>query len=75
MAKMLGMMLLRDIALGDKKKSCSRSEISSLSPILKCGRAMSGRSEFGRVNQRGTSRNGLANHAKNLNLNRDYTKA
>jgi hypothetical protein len=67
-----GMMLLRDIALGDKKELLTKANILFI-PILNVdGHAR--RSQFGRVNQRGPVEMGWRTNAQNLNLNRDYTK-
>lgn len=67
-----GMMLLRDIAFGDKKELLNEANILFI-PILNTdGHERS--SEFGRVNQRGPKVMGWRTNANNLNLNRDYTK-
>jgi hypothetical protein len=67
-----GMMLLRDIALGDKKELLTKANILFI-PILNVD-GHERRSEFGRVNQRGPLEMGWRTNAQNLNLNRDYTK-
>jgi len=67
-----GMMLLRDIALGDKKELLTKANILFI-PILNVD-GHERRSEFGRVNQRGPVEMGWRTNAQNLNLNRDYTK-
>jgi hypothetical protein len=67
-----GMMLLRDIALGDKKELLTKANILFI-PILNVD-GHERRSEFGRVNQRGPMEMGCRTNAQNLNLNRDYTK-
>ncbi len=67
-----GMMLLRDIALGDKKELLTKANILFI-PILNVD-GHERRSEFGRVNQRGPMEMGWRTNAQNLNLNRDYTK-
>jgi hypothetical protein len=67
-----GMMLLRDIAIGDKKELLTKANILFI-PILNVD-GHERRSEFGRVNQRGPVEMGWRTNAKNLNLNRDYTK-
>ncbi len=67
-----GMMLLRDIALGDKKELLTKANILFI-PILNVD-GHERRSEFGRVNQRGPAEMGWRTNAQNLNLNRDYTK-
>jgi murein tripeptide amidase MpaA len=66
------MMLLRDIALGDKKELLTKANILFI-PILNVD-GHERRSEFGRVNQRGPIAMGWRTNAQNLNLNRDYTK-
>lgn len=67
-----GMMLLRDIALGDKKELLTKANILFI-PILNVdGHAR--RSAYGRVNQRGPTEMGWRTNAQNLNLNRDFTK-
>lgn len=67
-----GMMLLRDIAIGEKKELLTKANILFI-PILNVdGHERS--SQFGRVNQRGPVEMGWRTNAKNLNLNRDYTK-
>ncbi|MEP0713184.1 MAG: M14 family metallopeptidase, partial [Algoriphagus sp.] len=67
-----GMMLLRDIALGDKKELLTKANILFI-PILNVD-GHERRSEFGRVNQRGPKEMGWRTNAVNLNLNRDFTK-
>ncbi len=67
-----GMMLLRDIALGDKKELLTKANILFI-PILNVD-GHERRSQFGRVNQRGPVEMGWRTNAQNLNLNRDYTK-
>ncbi|ATC94682.1 M14 family metallopeptidase [Pseudoalteromonas tunicata] len=67
-----GFMLLRDIAVGDKKALLDKVNILFI-PILNVdGHERS--SEFNRINQRGPVEMGFRTNAKNLNLNRDYTK-
>lgn len=67
-----GMMLLRDIAFGSKKKLLDKVNILFI-PILSVdGHERS--SPYNRVNQRGPENMGWRNNSKNLNLNRDYTK-
>ena len=67
-----GMMLLRDIAFGNKTELLNRANLLFV-PILNVdGHERS--SEFGRVNQRGPKVMGWRTNAQNLNLNRDYTK-
>ena len=67
-----GMMLLRDIALGDKKALLTKANILFI-PILNVD-GHERRSAFGRVNQRGPIEMGWRTNAQNLNLNRDFTK-
>jgi len=67
-----GMMLLRDIALGEKKELLTKANILFI-PILNVD-GHERRSAFGRVNQRGPAEMGWRTNAQNLNLNRDYTK-
>jgi hypothetical protein len=67
-----GMMLLRDIALGEKKELLTKANILFI-PILNVD-GHERRSAFGRVNQRGPVEMGWRTNAQNLNLNRDYTK-
>lgn len=67
-----GMMLLRDMAFGNKSELLDRANLLFV-PILNVdGHERS--SEFGRVNQRGPKVMGWRTNAQNLNLNRDYTK-
>jgi hypothetical protein len=67
-----GMMLLRDIAQGNKKELLNGVNILFI-PILNVdGHERTG--EYNRVNQRGPSNMGWRTNARNLNLNRDYTK-
>ncbi|TFV96043.1 carboxypeptidase [Algoriphagus kandeliae] len=67
-----GMMLLRDIVHGDKMQLLDKANILFI-PILNVD-GHERRSEFGRVNQRGPKEMGWRTNARNLNLNRDYTK-
>nr|WP_063368514.1 M14 family metallopeptidase [Pseudoalteromonas luteoviolacea] len=65
-------MLLRDIATGKRRDILSKVNILFI-PILNVdGHERS--SEFNRINQRGPVTMGFRTNAKNLNLNRDYTK-
>jgi hypothetical protein len=67
-----GMMLLRDIAKG-KKNHLLKNVTLLFIPILNVdGHERS--SPYNRVNQRGPSNMGWRTNARNLNLNRDYTK-
>jgi hypothetical protein len=66
------MMLLRDIAFGDKKQLLDAVNILII-PILNVdGHERS--SAFNRPNQRGPQNMGWRTNAQNLNLNRDYAK-
>jgi hypothetical protein len=67
-----GMMLLRDIAFG-KKKDLLKSVNILFIPILNVD-GHERTSPYNRVNQRGPSNMGWRTNARNLNLNRDYTK-
>ena len=70
--KEAGMMLLRDIAFGDKKQLLDAVNLLFI-PILnvdgheRC-------SPYNRPNQRGPQNMGWRTNAENLNLNRDYAK-
>ncbi|OCQ23024.1 peptidase M14 [Pseudoalteromonas luteoviolacea] len=65
-------MLLRDIATGKRRDILSKVNILFI-PILNVdGHERS--SQFNRINQRGPLTMGFRTNAKNLNLNRDYTK-
>lgn len=67
-----GMMLLRDISVGDKLDLLDEANLLFI-PILNVdGHERKG--EFSRVNQRGPKIMGWRSNAVNLNLNRDYTK-
>ncbi len=67
-----GMMLLRDIAFGSKKNLLLNCNILFI-PILNVdGHERSG--PHNRVNQRGPDNMGWRTNARNLNLNRDYSK-
>lgn len=67
-----GMMLLRDIAFGDKKELIRNVNILFI-PILNVD-GHERISAYNRVNQRGPGQMGWRTNARNLNLNRDYTK-
>lgn len=67
-----GMMLLRDIAFGDKKALLDRVNFLFI-PILSVD-AHENSSPFNRPNQRGPENMGWRTNAQNLNLNRDYAK-
>lgn len=67
-----GMMLLRDISVGEKLNLLDEANLLFI-PILNVdGHERKG--EFSRVNQRGPKIMGWRSNAVNLNLNRDYTK-
>lgn len=67
-----GMMLLRDIAFGDKRNLLQGVNLLFI-PILNVdGHERS--SPYNRPNQRGPENMGWRTNAQNLNLNRDYTK-
>jgi hypothetical protein len=67
-----GLMLLRDIAFGDKRALLDRVNIVFV-PIFNIdGHERSG--PYNRPNQRGPNNQGWRNTAQNLNLNRDFTK-
>jgi hypothetical protein len=67
-----GFMLLRDIATGKRRDILSKVNILFI-PILNVdGHERS--SIYNRINQRGPVVMGFRTNAKNLNLNRDYTK-
>ncbi|PWJ56833.1 zinc carboxypeptidase [Dyadobacter jejuensis] len=67
-----GMMLLRDIAFGQKKALLERVNFLFI-PILSVD-AHENSSPYNRPNQRGPENMGWRTNAQNLNLNRDYTK-
>ncbi|NVJ86700.1 MAG: carboxypeptidase [Algoriphagus sp.] len=67
-----GMMLLRDIIHGNKASLLDQANILFI-PILNVD-GHERRSPFGRVNQRGPKEMGWRTNARNLNLNRDYSK-
>ena len=67
-----GMMLLRDIAMGNKKSLIDKVNFLFI-PILNAdGHERS--SPYNRPNQRGPQNMGWRTNAQNLNLNRDYAK-
>jgi hypothetical protein len=67
-----GMMLLRDIAFGNKKHLLDRVNLLFI-PILSVD-AHERSSPYNRPNQRGPQNMGWRTNAQNLNLNRDYAK-
>lgn len=67
-----GMMLLRDIAFGNKKSLLDKVNFLFI-PILSVD-AHERSSSYNRPNQRGPQNMGWRTNAQNLNLNRDYVK-
>ena len=67
-----GMMLLRDIAFGNKKDLINKVNFLFI-PILSVD-AHEHSSPYNRPNQRGPQNMGWRTNAQNLNLNRDYVK-
>jgi hypothetical protein len=67
-----GMMLLRDIAFGNKKALLNKVNFLFI-PILSVD-AHERSSPYNRPNQRGPENMGWRTNAQNLNLNRDYAK-
>ena len=67
-----GMMLLRDIAFGNKKDLIKKVNLLFI-PILNVD-AHERSSPYNRPNQRGPENMGWRTNAQNLNLNRDYAK-
>jgi len=67
-----GMMLLRDIAFGNKKDLLNKVNFLFI-PILSVD-AHERSSPYNRPNQRGPQNQGWRTNAQNLNLNRDYAK-
>ena len=68
-----GLMLLRDIAHGNKSDLLAQVDFLFI-PVLSVD-AHERRGEFNRMNQRGPVQQGWRSNALNLNLNRDYAKA
>lgn len=68
-----GMMLLRDIALGDKAALIDDVDLLFVPIFNADGHENS--SIYNRVNQRGPTNMGWRTTAQNINLNRDYAKA
>ncbi|MEZ9197867.1 M14 family metallopeptidase [Shewanella sp. 10N.286.54.B9] len=68
-----GMMLLRDIIIGDKAALLDNANLLFV-PIFSVD-AHERSTEYNRVNQRGPVNMGWRTTANNLNLNRDYAKA
>jgi len=68
-----GLMLLRDIAHGDKADLLKQVDFLFI-PVLSVD-AHERRGEHHRMNQRGPLQQGWRSNASNLNLNRDYAKA
>lgn len=68
-----GLMLLRDMTVRDKKAKLLRGANFLFVPILSVdGHERS--SPYSRINQRGPVESGWRTNARNLNLNRDYSK-
>ncbi|MDP2716020.1 M14 family metallopeptidase [Rheinheimera sp.] len=68
-----GLMLLRDIAQGDKAHLLANADLLFI-PVLSAD-GHERRSKTNRMNQRGPVQQGWRATAQNLNLNRDYAKA
>ncbi|QFU24939.1 M14 family metallopeptidase [Shewanella eurypsychrophilus] len=68
-----GMMLLRDIVLGDKGQLLDNANLLFVPIFSVDGHERS--TQYNRVNQRGPVNMGWRTTSKNLNLNRDYAKA
>jgi Zinc carboxypeptidase len=68
-----GMMLLRDMTVAGKKRDLLDKINFLFVPILSVD-AHERFSAYGRINQRGPVEMGWRTNARNLNLNRDYTK-
>jgi hypothetical protein len=68
-----GMMLLRDMTVRNKKRELLDGANLLFVPILSAD-AHERFSAYGRINQRGPIEMGWRTNARNLNLNRDYTK-
>ncbi len=68
-----GLMLLRDIAFGDRRSLLDGVNLVFV-PIFNVDGHERAPSPFNRPNQRGPDNQGWRNTAQNLNLNRDYTK-
>ena len=68
-----GMMLLRDMVLGDKAHLLNKANLLFV-PIFNVD-GHERNSQYNRVNQRGPVNMGWRTTANNLNLNRDYAKA
>ncbi len=67
-----GLMLLRDIAHGDKAALLANTDLLFIPVLSPDGHER--RSRFNRMNQRGPVQQGWRATAQNLNLNRDYAK-
>jgi hypothetical protein len=68
-----GMMLLRDMTVGARRSELLDGANFLFVPILNAdGHERSSR--YGRINQRGPTEMGWRTNARNLNLNRDFTK-
>jgi hypothetical protein len=69
-----GMMLLRDMTVGDRAKDLLDQCNLLFIPILSVD-AHEHRSAYSRINQRGPATQGWRTNARNQNLNRDFAKA
>ena len=67
-----GLMLLRDMTLGDKGALLAGANLLFVPVLNADGHEL--RTELSRINQRGPENAGWRTTARNLNLNRDYTK-
>lgn len=67
-----GMMLLRDITLGNRQALLDAVNVLFIPVISVDGHERF--SKYGRINQRGPREMGWRTNARNLNLNRDYAK-
>lgn len=68
-----GMMLLRDLTVGESRRALLDGANLLLVPILNAD-GHENASPFGRINQRGPASPGWRTNGRNLNLNRDYAK-
>lgn len=68
-----GLMLLRDLTVGKRRRGLLDRANLLLVPILNVD-GHERVSAYGRINQRGPQQTGWRTNARNLNLNRDYTK-
>lgn len=68
-----GLMLLRDMTVGDRKRALLDRAIFLFVPIFSVD-GHERRSPYSRINQRGPESTGWRTTSRNLNLNRDYAK-